>query len=183
MNLNNTKAAYGWVAIALHWISAVGFIALYFLGEAMEEAGGRAEEAAARDIHVSVGMLLFTFMAARLFWSLSQPHPRSLEPNRWLRLAAMIVHIAFLAAIALLLVTGPLAIWSAARPIEVFDLLSLPSPFPVRNEWLHEAAEEIHELASKLFWPLIVLHVGGALKHLVIDHDRTLQRILWVRDR
>lgn len=183
MTLLNTKAAYGWVAIALHWISAVGFIALYFLGEAMEDAGGRAEAAAARDLHVSVGMLLFTFMAARLFWSFSQPHPRSLEPNRWLRMAAMAVHLTFLAAIAVLIVTGPLAIWSAGRPIEVFDLFSLPSPFSGRVEWLHEGAEEVHELAAKLFWPLIVLHVGGALKHLIIDRDRTMQRMLWVRDR
>lgn len=180
MSITNTKAAYGWAAIALHWISAVGVIALYFLGEAMEEAGGRAEEAAARDLHVSVGMLLFTFMLARLFWSFSQPHPASLEKNRWLRLAAIAVHLLFLAMIAVLLATGPLIIWSAGRPIEVFDWFAIPSPFPGRVEWLHEGGEEVHELASKLFWPLIVLHVGGALKHLVIDRDRTLQRMLWV---
>jgi cytochrome b561 len=181
MSLGNSKAAYGWVAIGLHWISAVGVIALYFLGEAMEKAGGRAEAAAARDLHVSVGMLLFTFMAARLFWSASQPRPGPLERNRWLQLAAKAVHILFLAMIAALLVTGPLVIWSLARPIQVFDLFSLASPFPARVGWLHEAAEEAHKLASKLFWPLIGLHVGGALKHLAIDRDRTLQRMLWVR--
>lgn len=181
MSLRNTATAYGWAAIALHWISAIGVVALYFLGEAMEEAPGRAEKLAAQDLHVSVGVLLFTFLAARLLWSAGQRGPHPLEPNRWLRLTAQAVQGLFLLMIAVLIVTGPLSVWSAARPIEMFDLLSLPSPFPARVDWLHEATEEIHGAATKLFWPLIALHVAGALKHLLFDRDRTLQRMLWVR--
>lgn len=181
MSLVNTKVAYGWAAIALHWISAVGVVALYLLGERMEEAPDRAAKVAAQGLHVSVGVLLLTFLVARLAWSASQPHPRSLERNRWLRRAGTAVHVLFLLMIAVLVVTGPLAVWSTGRPIQVFDLFSLPSPFPARIDWLHELGEDVHGAATKLFWPLIVLHVGGALKHLVIDRDATLQRMLWVR--
>lgn len=181
MSLVNTKTAYGWAAIAMHWISAIGVIALYLLGERMEEAPDRAAKIAAQDLHVSVGVLLLTFLVARLLWSASQPHPRSLERNRWLRIAGTAVHVLFLLMIAVLVVTGPLSLWSTGRPIQVFDLFSLPSPFPVRVGWLHELAEEVHGAVTKLFWPLIVLHVGGALKHLVVERDRTLQRMLWVR--
>lgn len=181
MSLINTKVAYGWAAIALHWISAVGVVALYLLGERMEEAPDRAAKVAAQGLHVSVGVLLLTFLVARLLWSASQAHPQSLERNRWLRLAGTAVHILFLLMILVLVVTGPLAVWSTGRPIQVFDLFSLPSPFPARIDWLHELGEEVHGAATKLFWPLIVLHVGGALKHLVIDRDATLQRMLWVR--
>lgn len=180
MVLTNTRAAYGWAAIGLHWISAVGVTTLYFLGEAMEDAGSRLEKATARDLHVSVAVLLFTFLLARLLWSLSQPHPTSLERNRWLRLAGQAVHLLFLVMIAVLLVSGPLVIWSTGRPVEVFDWFALPSPFPARLEWLHEAGETVHKAAAKLFWPLIALHLAGALKHLVVDRDRTLQRMLWV---
>ena len=67
MSLSNTRHAYGWIAIALHWISAVGVTVLYFLGEQMEDAADRAEKIAARDLHVSVAMLLIAFLAARLF--------------------------------------------------------------------------------------------------------------------
>lgn len=181
MSLGNTRNAYGWIAIGLHWISAGGVLALYLLGERMEEASGRAAKLAAQDLHVSIGVLLFAFLAARLLWSASQPRPAPLEPKRWLQIAAKTVQGLFLFMIAVLLVTGPLAIWSAARPLEVFDLFAVPSPFPARVDWLHEAVEEIHGAASKLFWPLIALHVAGALKHLVIDRDATLQRMLWVR--
>jgi cytochrome b561 len=180
MSIGNTRQAHGWVAIALHWISAVGMTALYFLGERMEDAPDRAAGIAARNLHVSVGMLLFAFLAARILWSLSQPKPASLETRPLFRIAAIVVHVLFLLMIALLLVTGPLSVWSTGRPIQVFDLFSLPSPFSARAPTIHEFAEEVHEAASKLFWPLIILHVGGALKHLVVNRDRTLQRMLWV---
>ncbi len=181
MSLTNTRAAYGWIAIALHWISAVGVTALYFLGERMEDAADRAEKIAARDLHVSVAMLLIVFLAARLFWSASQPSPRPIEQNRVLRIAAHAVQGLFLLMIAVLIVTGPLAVWSTGQPLQVFDLLAIPSPFAARVDWLHEVCEEVHGAATKLFWPLIGLHVAGAVKHLVYDRDRTLQRMLWVR--
>ena len=183
MSFTNTRQAYGWGAIALHWISAVGVIALYFLGERMEEAPDHAAKIAAQDLHVSVGVLLFTFLAARLLWSASQPKPSPLEARRLFRITAAAVQVLFLIMIAVLLVTGPLSIWSMARPIEVFDLFAMPSPFPGPEPALHEIAEEVHAAASKLFWPLIVLHVAGALKHLVVDRDGTFQRMLWVRTR
>jgi cytochrome b561 len=181
MRLHNTRAAYGWAAIALHWITAAGVVALYLLGENMEEASGRAAKLAARDLHVSVAAMLFAFLAARVLWSASQPAPHPLERNRGLQIAAKAVQGLFLAMIVVLLITGPLAVWSTGRPIVVFDLFSIPSPFPARIRWLHEAAGEVHGAATKLFWPLIVLHVAGALKHMIVDRDRTLQRMLWVR--
>lgn len=181
MSLSNSKTAYGWAAIILHWISAISVVALYLLGEQMEEATDRAEKLAAQDLHVSVGVLLITFLVARLLWSASQPSPDPLERNRWIRILAKAVQGLFLAMIAVLIITGPLAVWSTTRPLEVFDLISVPSPFPNRVAWLHELSEEVHGAATKLFWPLIALHVAGALKHLVFDRDRTLQRMLWVR--
>lgn len=179
MTLGNTRAAYGWAAIALHWVSAVGILLLYLLGERMEEASDTAK-AAALNLHVSVGLLLFTFLAARLLWSASQPAPHSLDTNRIFRTAARMVQILFLIMIFILLVSGPLAVWSTGRGLALFDWFVLPSPIG-RVPQVHELAEEVHGAATKLFWPLIVLHVGGALKHLVIDRDATLRRMLWVK--
>lgn len=181
MTVGNTKAAYGWMAIGLHWISAVGVTVLYFLGERMEEAPDRAAKVAAQHLHVSVAVLLFTFLLARLIWTASQPAPTPLEQSLWPRRLGKAVQGLFLLMIAVLLVTGPLAVWSGGRPIVVFDWFSLATPFPTRINWLHEACEEVHGAATKLFWPLIVLHVAGALKHMVLDRDATLQRMLWVK--
>ncbi|MBS0362934.1 MAG: cytochrome b [Proteobacteria bacterium] len=181
MSISNSRQAYGWVAIALHWISAVGVTALYFLGDRLEDAPDRAARSEALNLHVSVGVLLFTFLAARLFWTAAQTKPVSLERTTILQVAARVVQGLFLLMILLLIVTGPLAIWSAGRPIAVFDLFALPSPFAAPVPAMEEAVEWVHGAAAKLFWPLIVLHVGGALKHLLLDRDATLQRMLWVR--
>ena len=181
MMWRNSRTAFGWAAIALHWISAIGVTALYFLGDRIEETTTRADKLSAARLHVSVAVLLFTFLAARLLWSVSQPEPQALESRRSLRILAQVVQKMFLLMIALLLLSGPLDIWSAGRAIEGFGGFAIPSPFGGRVAWLHEAAEFVHSAAAKLFWPLIALHVAGALKHLVIDRDRTLQRMLWVR--
>ena len=181
MSVGNTRNAYGWAAIALHWISAAGVILLYFTGEQMEEAEGRAAKLAAQLQHVSIGMLLLTFLAARILWTLSQPKPASLEPNRPFRLVAQAVQALFLAMIAVQIITGPLLILAKARPIKVFDWFAIASPFGARVEWLAEGAETLHKLAPNLLWPLLGLHVLGALKHLVIDRDATLRRMLWVK--
>lgn len=181
MSLANTRAGYGWVAIALHWISAVGVIVLYLLGERLEEAEGRAAKLAAMANHVSVGMLLFTFLAARLIWTATQPQPAPLEHNRALNIAAKAIQGLFLLMILVQIVTGPLVIWSNARGIAIFDWGMIPSPFPAKVPWLHEAAEVAHKLAPNVLWPLLALHVLGALKHAVIDRDATLRRMLWVK--
>lgn len=181
MSLSNTRSAYGWAAIALHWISAAGVIVLYLTGDAAGETEVRTAKLAATAQHVSIGMLLFSFLLARLLWSLSQPRPDPLESNRSLRLIAQSVQVLFLAMIAAQIVTGPLVVWADARPLAVFDWVSIPSPFHAKVAWLQEASGEIHELAPKVLWPLLGLHVLGALKHLVLDRDATVRRMLWVR--
>ena len=62
-------------------------------------------------------------------------------------------------------------IWSASQS----------APFATRINRLHEACEEVHGAATRLFWPLIALHLAGALKRLILDRETTLQRMIWVK--
>lgn len=181
MSLTNTRQGYGWIAIGLHWISAVAVILLWYLGEQMEDAPDRAAHIAARAQHVSVGMLLIAFLIARLIWTATQPAPDKLEQNRPLYIIAKAVQGLLLLMILIQVVTGPLVIWANARPIAIYDWLSIPSPFPAKIGWLKEGAEFLHKAAPNALWPLLALHVLGALKHVVIDRDATLRRMLWVK--
>ena len=180
MSIGNTRQAYGWASIALHWISAVGVVALYLLGERMEEAPDRAAKLAAQDLHVSVAVLLFTFLAARLLWTAAQPKPAPLDRVRALRIIAGAVQVLFLLMILVLLVTGPLAVCRRAAR----SRCSTFAPVALRRRAGRARVRRgDYGAATKLFWPLIVLHVAGALKHMLVDRDATLQRILWVRRR
>ncbi|HWA63744.1 MAG TPA: cytochrome b/b6 domain-containing protein [Caulobacteraceae bacterium] len=178
MRLSNTREGYGLVAVGLHWISAIGVIWLYLVGDRAGEAPTRAEHVAGIAQHVSIGLLFIAFLAARLIWTATQPHPKKLETNRPLQILASAVQGLFLAMIAVQIVTGPLVMWAAAKPLNVFDWVSIPSPFPARVGWLREGAEAVHKLAPKMLWPLLGLHVLGALKHVIIDRDRTLLRMI-----
>lgn len=182
MSLRNTRTAYGWIAIALHWIGAAAMIALWWTGENLEHAVGRPARLAALTQHISVGMLLFALLAARVIWTLTQPKPEPLETRKLFEVAAKVVQWAFLAVVAVLILTGPLAIWTVGRPVPVFDWFEIPS-FMGRNHMAHEATEGAHKLVAELFLPLLAIHVLGALKHVVFDRDATLQRMLWVRRR
>ncbi|WP_374571813.1 cytochrome b [Phenylobacterium sp.] len=181
MSLTNTRQGYGWIAIGLHWISAFAVILLWFLGERMEDAPDRAAHIAARSLHISVGMLLITFLVARLIWTATQPAPDKLGAKGPLYILAKAVQGLLLLMILIQVVTGPLAVWAGARPIAVFDWFSIPSMFPAKVGWLKEGAEFLHKAAPNALWPLLILHVLGALKHAVIDRDATLTRMLWAK--
>ncbi len=186
MQLKNTEEKFGWIAIALHWISAVGVIWLYFLGEniehAKEDSLARAEVRAIVEYHVSIAMIFIVFLAARVLWHLAQKQPAKPKQHPVLTILAYAVQWGFLAMIAIQIVTGPLIEWSAMRPVKIFDIVAIPSPFTQRVGWLHEGGETVHKLASNLFWPLIALHVGAALKHLALDRNGSFQRMIWVRN-
>ncbi len=182
MRLYNSKIAYGWISIALHWIAAIGVIWLYFLGENIEhakEAGlPRAEVAGMVNYHAAIGALFFLFLAGRVISHYVQRQPAKPDQHRYLNLLSSAVMHLFLLMIAIQIVTGPLVIWTRPAAIDVFGWFSVPSPFTTRNSGLHELAEEIHALAPNLFWPLLGLHVAGAVKHLVFDKERTSLRIV-----
>lgn len=180
--LANKPAGYGLIAIALHWISAGGVIWLYFLGENIEHAkeDGLPREAVQDMInfHQSVGTLFFVFLIAFVFQYLAQKRPAPIAQAQYLQLLSKMVQRLWILLIAVQALTGPLLRWTAGRPNVVFDWFEIPSPFPERINWLHEALEWVHATAPNLFWPLIVLHVLGVVKHVVKDRDETLIRML-----
>lgn len=177
MSVTDTPTGYGRLSIALHWLGAIGMIALFVLGQRMEDLPRGPELLAARGLHVGVGMALFLVLALRVVWRLANGFKyKPAEPGLLDRVAT-VVHVGLLVVIVGLLVSGPLSIWANGRPIDVFGFVSLASPLP-RIEWLHEAAEEGHEVLTTLLIPLVALHVLGALKHAVLDRDGTLKRML-----
>lgn len=171
------REGYGAVSILLHWLGAAAVVSLFVLGQRIEGIPRGTERIAAQALHIGLGMAAFLPLLLRVGWRLGRPvaHPASGAPA--LDRVARIVQAGLLASIGVLIVTGPLSVWSGGKAIEVFGLVSLPSPLP-RIPWLHEAAEVVHGVTSKVVLALTLLHVAGALKHLVIDRDGVVKRML-----
>ncbi len=105
-----------------------------------------------------------------------QPTPVPQPPT--LNFLSTATHKLLLLAILIQFISGPLAIWSGGRDINVFDLFAIPTPFATENEAVHEGAEVAHAIGRWMLLGLIVLHALGALKHVFIDRDGVLRRML-----
>ena len=179
MSFNDTKSGYGWPSIVLHWVGAGLVVALFLIGEQLEDLARGPERTEILALHVSIGTIAIVLLGARILWRAFQRGPAAPTDPKPVQLLAQIVKWGMLAMIAALILTGPLMQWTAGRPLDVFGMVSIPSPLPTM-EGLNEALEEIHEFASHAIVPLLALHVLGALKHLIFNRDGMFQRILWV---
>ncbi|HLS97582.1 MAG: cytochrome b [Porticoccaceae bacterium] len=176
MTLKDTAQGYSWLSILFHWLTAVTVISLWLIAEIAHDAP-KEEGYRLMGLHISIAMSLYLVLWARILWRAFNRRPTAAPQHRLLGLLATWVPVVLLAGIALMLVSGPMLVWSSGNPINIFDLVALPSPIG-ESEDLHEWMEEVHELGANLLYFGVIIHVLGGLKHLVIDRDGTLRRML-----
>lgn len=178
--INDTRG-YGWLSIILHWLAAIAIIAMFVTGfraDMAGDAGDRELRAAMMGAHISLGASVALLLLARVFASYAQPRPAAPDQAPPFKLLAIGAHQLLLLAILIQVISGPLAVWSGGRAINVFDLFSIPTPFAERNEGVHELAEIMHAIGRWALFVLISVHVLGALKHALIDRDGIMRRML-----
>jgi cytochrome b561 len=175
----NDRNAYGWVALTLHWLAALGVFTMLFTGFTAgfaEDAHQDARHKALMAIHFAVGVAFYIIFAARIASHYLQKAPAEPDQSPLLRFIARATHNLLLLMIAVQIISGPLMIWSRARPINA-GFISIPSPFSVRVDSIHEIADIMHTVGRWSLVVLISLHILGALKHLFLDRDGLFERI------
>lgn len=180
MQWANTERGYGWIAIGLHWLSVIAIVIMLVTGfraDVAGDAGDRAARSMLMGWHISVGAVAVLLLGARIASSWLQPRPAPIEQPRALQMLASLTHNLLLIAILVQIVSGPLAIWSGGRAINVFDVFAIPSPFAARNEGVHEAAELMHSIGRWAIIGLGALHIVAVIKH-AIDRTGVLKRML-----
>lgn len=168
---------YGWGSIALHWIVAGLVIWLFWSGQQIEHAASREIKLPMVLTHNSVGVLLVIAALIRTFVRGTKGMAPRPPQNVVLDKLAAAVPWILLALVLVIIGSGVLTWWSAERPIIFFGLMEFPSPMS-RNMELHELGEKIHAVTSHLIIPFVLLHVAGALKHVFIDRDDVLKRMI-----
>ncbi|MEO1101449.1 MAG: cytochrome b/b6 domain-containing protein [Pseudomonadota bacterium] len=180
------SSRYTAVAIALHWAIALAIIGMipagWYMGDLPDGAPGQEM---LYQLHKSIGITVLILTIARIGWRLANPAPPLPEDMPALeKTASHLVHWAFYGLMLLMPLSGWVYVSTAYEfqvPTVIFGLVSWPHlPFMsgLQNETGHGIAEFVH---SKLAWvaiAMIVLHVGGALKHEIMDEDGVLKRMI-----
>lgn len=173
-----TRDRYSAGSMILHW-----GIALLILVQVLLVTAAEANEGAAGrefiGLHKAVGMTILVLTLVRIGWRLSHPvAPLPLATPAWQTWIARVTHVAFYAVLIGMPLGGWAASSAAGRDIDWFGLFNWPLlPLP-QDRALAGQFMDMHELAGKLLYVLIALHVLGALKHAFTRGDNTLRRMV-----
>ena len=82
-----------------------------------------------------------------------------------------------LLAVVLMLISGPLIVWSGGNSIHVFDWFSIGSPIG-SNSVLNEFLEKVHAVSANTLLVVVLLHVSGAFMHMMFSDNEIFLRML-----
>lgn len=184
---------YSSSAITLHWLIAALLIANIGIAWYFNDLHGAAK-AAPMALHRSIGITVLLLSLVRLGLRLVSPPPAPAGLRPWERRLSGIVHVLFYVVMIGLPLTGWAMVSVGPKlvqtPMTLFNLIPWPAITPLtqvaaaRVHQTHELFEAAHGLLGKLAYALIVLHVGAALKHQVIDRDAVVARMApWLARR
>lgn len=168
---------YTTTAIWLHWLSALAIAALFALGWYMVSLPeGSKPRSAMITLHKSLGLTTFLVILLRLGWRLRHPRPvpagaGSVESH----LAAGVHRLLYVVMIGVplagyvtsLFTRYATRVWGVPLPKWGWEDAALNSVF-----------KEIHVGLGWMLLALTALHVAGALKHLLINRDDVVARML-----
>jgi cytochrome b561 len=177
----DSQTGYGWVSIALHWITAVAIIYMLFLGNSIAVNQGEAR-VQALNLHTSVGIANYIVLWGRIVWRAAYGHPGPMpgQQGTFYTLGKW-THYVLLAALGVMLVTGPAMAWASGIDVAVFDWFSIPSATQANFE-LRDLLHRVHRASAITIFIGIVLHLGGVYKHTAFNRDGTFVKMI-VPDR
>ncbi|MEX1221714.1 MAG: cytochrome b [Idiomarina sp.] len=175
--IRDNLRSYGWVSIAIHWLTALAVIGLFALGYWMLTLSYYDPWYRLGPWwHKSIGLLLLGLSILRLLWRWLNPSP-VIEGSRFERVGAKLGHVMLYALLFVVMISGYLISTADGRAISVFDWFSIPATITT--------IEQQEELAGDIHWyaalSLIILsggHALMALKHHYLDKHDTLKRML-----
>lgn len=176
----NTADAYGLVSILLHWLIAAVVTGMFALGLWM--VGLNYYDAwyhRAPELHKGVGVSLLGMMLLRLAWRIGNQQPRLPGSPLQQRLARA-MHRALYSLLFAVMLSGYLVSTADGRPVDVFGFMQLPATLSGIDRQ-EDIAGLFHQVLAMVMIGLVGLHAMAALKHHLIDRDRTLLRMLTTR--
>ncbi len=175
---------YALVQRLLHWLIALLVLlalgvgmTLGFLGfDGAKETFGGAVTNALYTSHKTVGVMILALMLMRLGFRLVLGIPPYRSPlDGFERVASHTVHGLFYVALLAMPILGWLATAAGGYPVSFFGW-TLPGLIG-KDKALSETLFSLHGLVGWVLLGLIVLHIGGALRHWLVKRDGVMARM------
>lgn len=172
------QVRYDLGARLFHWITVALVIVQFAVAWTMPDIGRGTQPLGLIAWHLSIGTVILFVTLARAGWRLTHrppPTPASLSPL--LGFASRATHVLLYALLMIL----PLLGWANASArgwsVTLFGVIPLPA-LCAQGSMLGREAGDIHQIVAWVLLAAIGAHVLGALYHLVIVRDRTVQRMI-----
>ena len=177
----NQQNHYGWISVGIHWLTALCVFGLFALGLWMVDLSYYDDwYKLAPFIHKSIGVILFLLTLFRLVWRHVTVKPDALpEHSSWEKKAARLTHGLLYVLLFCVMLSGYLISTADGRPVEVFSLFSVPAVLQGIDKQ-EDIAGVIHFVLALLMMSVVFIHALAAIKHHVVDKDRTLKRMLGI---
>jgi cytochrome b561 len=170
---------YDKVAIALHWLVAIGVFVMIGLGWYMT---GIPKGVPARtfyyNLHKSIGLTVALVVLIRVVWRWNhQPPPLPPGMPSWMFNASKLSHGLLYALLVLMPAAGFVASNFTKYGVTYFGLFKIGPYFP-ENKDMWELFQGIHHAASVVLVVVIGIHIAAAFTHLLIKKDGVFYRML-----
>jgi cytochrome b561 len=177
MRLRDPKNGYSWLSIALHWITAIVILTLWFIGSSIN-ADREAGSLDTLYLHTSIAISAYALLWGRIIWRfwLKHPGPIASQAGIFYEIGKY-THYLIIAAVAAMLLSGPTMVWSRGDAIHVWDWFTIPGPFSA-SMTLFGIAHTIHVWGSRIVIIGTILHIGGVYKHAAFNQDGTFSKML-----
>lgn len=171
--------------LILHWVVAVMMIGLLATGVYMTEN----EVFRLYNWHKSFGVLVIVFVVLRVIWRIKNGWLSPVRDfSRIEEFLSKIVHYLLIFGTLLMPISGFMMSSMSGHGVALFGIelvARVPNPenpntvIPI-NDNLQQIGHIIHKSIGYMLIAGVIIHVIGALKHHIIDNDRTLKRMLGV---
>lgn len=166
-------------AVLLHWLIALLIIGAFTMGLVMTDIPGiTPTKLKYYSWHKWAGVTILALAAVRLLWRLANrapAYPSSMP--RWEQSAAHHLHSLLYVLMFAVPLSGYFYTLSAGVPVVYFGLFELPVLIAPNPE-LKPVLKALHYWLNMGLAACVAVHVAAALKHVFIDRDGVIKRML-----
>lgn len=178
MQLRNTQTKYGIITKCLHWVVLLLVANQYFLMYRKDYFPKNDPQILQYILlHKSFGITLFVLGLLFVIWRFMNKKPSypSLM-HRWEKVLAKTVQTLLYLIIIIMPLSGLIMSQASGKPTAWFGHI-MPTIFPT-NKLLASIAYTTHIYLSNIALGIVILHVLGALKHLLTPNDNVMRRMM-----